>query len=264
MFRAACNVSVTSCISCSPSIRLSLAFVGRVLAQSLVAEFAVPGTALPMRDSQNFGWLCNTFRGATNLVKSSGHVDGNENKNNIIMTTQDKNPLDRSKLACNTCLAMILLAPCSSPLAPRRLLLCVCSSLAACSSLVGILCARCRDALSLGRYFCNNKKDDDDDDTPSPSSRAFHEIRGAGAFLNIMSSLWHLQSSPRAPSLLGSTLWHLLSSPRAPRLLGSTPWLVVVSIGQLMARVHGLHPYYHPSHMPRKVAWEPISSCPFS
>ena len=70
---------------------MSLAFVGRVLAQSLVAEFAVPGTALPVRDSQNFGWLCNTFRGATNLVKSSGHVEGNENKNNtliIIMTTQ--------------------------------------------------------------------------------------------------------------------------------------------------------------------------------
>ena len=31
-----------------------------------------------------------------------------------------------------------------------------------------------------------------------------------------------------------------------------------------MAPVPGLHPYYHPGRMPRKVAWEPISSCPAS
>ena len=40
--------------------------------------------------------------------------------------------------------------------------------------------------------------------------------------------------------------------------------LTVSSGWQLMAGIRGLRPYYHPGHMPRKVAWEPISSCPAS
>ena len=40
--------------------------------------------------------------------------------------------------------------------------------------------------------------------------------------------------------------------------------LAVISIRALMAPARGLHPYYHPGRMPRKVAWEPISSCPAS
>ena len=85
---AACDVSVTRCISCLPGTHLSLAFVGSFLAQSLVAELAVPFSALPVRDLQNRGWLCNKFRRATNLVKSFGHFESNRNNNNKNLLTQ--------------------------------------------------------------------------------------------------------------------------------------------------------------------------------
>ena len=82
--RAACNISVTSCISYLPDTYLSLVFVASFLVQSLVAELAVPSSG---------GYV--TFRRATNLVKSSGHFESNKNNNNKKHNSNNDNPLDR-------------------------------------------------------------------------------------------------------------------------------------------------------------------------